>query len=126
MSIFTQKLKMYALSADETNYLALKGLTILSRKHFSVVSLEVSGNNKTTDSVVRRELRQFEAERFSASGVKRSKERLERTRLYKDVRVNLAKTDEENHVRMNVEIEEEKTMTEEKTKTGFESWVSIF
>lgn len=78
-------------------------------KEVYVQRIEVSGNDKTTDSVVRRELRQFEAERFSASGVKRSKERLQRSRLFKDVRVNLAKTEESDRVRMNVEVEEEKT-----------------
>ena len=78
-------------------------------KEIYVERIEVTGNDKTTDSVVRRELRQFEAERFSASGVKRSKERLQRSRLFKDVRVNLAKEDDSDRVRMNVEVEEDKT-----------------
>lgn len=78
-------------------------------KEIYVERIEVSGNDKTTDVVVRRELRQFEAERFSASGVKRSKERLQRARLFKDVRVNLTRTKKPERVRMNVEVEEDKT-----------------
>lgn len=78
-------------------------------KEVYIERIEVTGNDKTTDAVVRRELRQFEAERFSATGVKRSKERLQRSRLFKDVRVNLTKTKESDRVRMNVEVEEEKT-----------------
>ncbi len=74
-----------------------------------VERIEISGNEKTTDKVVRRELRQYEGERYTASGVKRSKERLQRLRLFKDVRVNLEKEDEADRVRMNVNIEEDKT-----------------
>lgn len=74
-----------------------------------VERIEVTGNEKTIDEVVRRELRQSESERYSASNVKRSKERLERSRLYKDVRLNLEKGKQDDRVNMNVQVEEEKT-----------------
>lgn len=74
-----------------------------------VERIEISGNEKTTDKVIRRELRQFEGERYSASSVKRSKDRLQRLQLFKDVRVNLDKDVEGDRVQMDINIEEDKT-----------------
>ncbi len=74
-----------------------------------VERIEISGNEKTTDKVVRRELRQYEGERYKSTGVNRSKERLGRTRLFKEVRVNLEKTEDPDRVKMNVKVDDDKT-----------------
>ena len=74
-----------------------------------VERIEISGNVKTTDKVVRRELRQYEGERYKASGVKRSKDRMGRTQLFKDIRVSLEKQEELDRVKMNVNVEDDKT-----------------
>ncbi len=74
-----------------------------------VERIEISGNEKTTDKVVRRELRQYEGARYAASAVKRSKERLQRLRLFNDVRIDLDKEGEKDRVKMNVNVEEDKT-----------------
>jgi outer membrane protein insertion porin family len=71
--------------------------------------IQISGNEKTEDNVVRRELRQFEGARYSASNVKRSKERLNRTGLFKDVRATLEKGKADDQVQVNVNLEEDKT-----------------
>jgi len=71
--------------------------------------IEISGNEKTEDPVVRRELRQIEGSRYSASRVRRSKERLKNAQLYKDVRVNLEKSEADDLVQMNINLEEDKT-----------------
>ncbi|MDX8403005.1 MAG: outer membrane protein assembly factor BamA [Mariprofundaceae bacterium] len=71
--------------------------------------IEISGNDKTTDKVIRRELRQHEGERYSATGVNRSKDRMQRLQLFKDVRVNLDKDVEGDRAGMNIEVEEDKT-----------------
>ena len=71
--------------------------------------IEISGNEKTEDPVVRRELRQIEGSRYSASKVRRSKERLKATQLYKDARINLEKGEADDLVQMNVNLEEDKT-----------------
>jgi outer membrane protein insertion porin family len=71
--------------------------------------IEISGNEKTEDNVVRRELRQFEAARYSASNVKRSKDRLNRTGLFKDARATLEKGKADDQVQVNVNLEEDKT-----------------
>lgn len=72
-----------------------------------VERIEISGNEKTSDKVARRELRQNEGERYSASAVKRSRERLQRLQLFKDVRVNLKKQEQVDKVHMNVEVEDD-------------------
>lgn len=74
-----------------------------------VERIEISGNEKTTDKVVRRELRQYEGERYKSTGVARSKERLGRTRLFKDVRVNLEKTEKLDRVKMHVDVDDDTT-----------------
>jgi len=74
-----------------------------------VERIQIAGNSKTEDAVVRRELRQYEGARYSASSIKRSKERLKRAQLYKDVRVNLEKVEASDRVQMNVNVEEDKT-----------------
>jgi len=74
-----------------------------------VERIQITGNKKTEDAVLRRELRQYEGARYSASGIKRSKERLRRAQLYKDVRVNLEKGEAGDLVQMNVDVEEDKT-----------------
>ncbi len=71
--------------------------------------IEVRGNEKTIDGVVRRELRQAEAARYSASRIRRSKEALPRTGLFKDARVSLPRGSDPNKVNMRVEVEENKT-----------------
>ena len=45
------------------------------------------GNNSTDDDVLRREMRQYEGAWFSASKIKRSRERLERLGLFDDVNI---------------------------------------
>ena len=73
--------------------------------------IEIAGNSKTEDKIIRRELRQYEGERFSATHVKRSKERLNRTQLFKDVRVNLNKSEADDRVKLSIDVEEDKTGT---------------
>jgi len=71
--------------------------------------IEISGNEKTEDNVVRRELRQFEGARYSASSVKLSRNRLNRTGLFKDARATLEKGKADDQVQVNVNLEEENT-----------------
>lgn len=49
--------------------------------------VELSGNSRTRDEVVRREFRQLEASWYDAAKITRSKERLERLNFFKDINV---------------------------------------
>lgn len=76
-----------------------------------VERVEITGHKKTKDFVIRREMRQHEAERYSASNVKRSKERLRRLRYINDVRVSMPRGSSDNQVDLNVDVEEGKSGT---------------
>lgn len=74
-----------------------------------VERIEVAGNQKTEDTVLRREIRQNEGARYSASKVKRSKERLKRLNMFEDVRVSLPKGEAPDAVHLKVDVDEKKT-----------------
>jgi len=71
--------------------------------------IEVAGNEKTDDSVIRRELRQDEGARYSASQVRRTKERLGRIEYFDDVRVSLPKGSNSQQSKMRVDVTEKKS-----------------
>ncbi|MDX8388551.1 MAG: outer membrane protein assembly factor BamA [Ghiorsea sp.] len=74
-----------------------------------VERIDVSGHTKTKDSVVRRELRQSEGERYDASKLRRSKERLGRLSYIKSVAVSTPKGSSEDKVKMKIDLEEGKS-----------------
>lgn len=71
--------------------------------------ISISGNEKTEDKVVRRELRQSEGARYRASDINRSRERLNRTQYFEDIRVSLPKGSASDKVEMNLEVTEKQT-----------------
>lgn len=77
----------------------------------NVNRIEVKGNTKTRDYVVRRELRIQEDERFSGKGLRESKERVRRTGLFDDVDVTSARTDQADQVNLVVDVKEGRTGT---------------
>lgn len=77
----------------------------------SVNRIEVKGNTKTRDYVVRREMRIEEGDRFSGQGLRESKERVRRTGLFDDVNVASTRTDAPNQVNLLVDVKEGRTGT---------------
>ncbi len=71
--------------------------------------IEIAGNDKTEDAVIRRELKQSEAARYSASQLNRSREVLTRSPLFEDVRISLPRGSDANKVRMKVDVTEKKS-----------------
>ena len=71
--------------------------------------IEITGNEKTEDHVIRRELRQGEAARYSASKVKRSKVRLNRLGYFNDVKISTPRAGSDSRVNMNIDVKEKKT-----------------
>jgi outer membrane protein insertion porin family len=72
--------------------------------------INVSGNNRTRDEVVRRELRQFESSWYDAEKIKLSRERLDRLGYFKEV--NIETTDvpgAPDQVDLNVTVTERPT-----------------
>jgi len=71
--------------------------------------IEVVGNEKTDDVVIRREMRLDESEKFSATGMRLSKEKLGRLQLFKDVRISMPKGSANDRVNAKVNVTENKT-----------------
>ncbi|KMN49021.1 membrane protein [Chromobacterium violaceum] len=72
--------------------------------------VNVAGNSKTRDEVIRRELRQLEGAPYNAANVKRSKERLELLGYFEDVNVETpAVADAPDQVDMNIGLKERST-----------------
>ncbi|MDX8389853.1 MAG: outer membrane protein assembly factor BamA [Mariprofundaceae bacterium] len=73
--------------------------------------IEISGNHKTEDQVIRREFRQAEAERFASSKMERSKTRVKRLNLFEDIRVSMPKGSTSDKVKIHLEVDEKRTGT---------------
>ncbi|PJA32282.1 MAG: outer membrane protein assembly factor BamA [Zetaproteobacteria bacterium CG_4_9_14_3_um_filter_53_7] len=74
-----------------------------------VERIEITGNLKTEDQVVRRELKQSEGARYSGTQFDRSKKELRRAAYVEDVRVSLQKAESGDKVNMKVDLTEKKT-----------------
>ncbi len=69
----------------------------------------ISGNEKTVDPVIRRELKQHEGAQYTANQINRSKERIKRSPFVEDVRVSLPKGRDSDKVDMKIDVTEKKT-----------------
>ncbi|ATX79270.1 Beta-barrel assembly machine subunit BamA [Mariprofundus aestuarium] len=74
-----------------------------------VERVEIVGNEKTEDVVVRRLLKQHEGARYSGSQVQKSKEGVLRSSLVEDVRVSFPKGESTGKVNMKVDLKEKRT-----------------
>src|SRR6185436_9328819 len=72
--------------------------------------VNVAGNQKTQDEVIRRELRQLESSWYSLEKIARSKERLQRTSFFQDVNIETpAVPGTSDQVDVNVNVTERNT-----------------
>jgi len=71
--------------------------------------IEIEGNEKTDDAVIRREMRLDESQRYSATGMKQSKNALTRLPLFKDVRIAMPRGSSDDRVNAKLIVEEDKT-----------------
>ncbi|MDQ6954885.1 MAG: outer membrane protein assembly factor BamA [Mariprofundaceae bacterium] len=71
--------------------------------------IEIEGNEKTDDGVLRREMRIDESERYSATKMKLSKEALTRSPLFKDVRISMPRGSADDRVNTKIKVEEDQT-----------------
>ncbi len=73
--------------------------------------ISITGNTITRDKVIRRELRVNELEPFSATGLKKSRERLNRLGYFEDVNFNTSKGSDQEHMNLEVKVKERQTGT---------------
>jgi outer membrane protein insertion porin family len=96
---------------DPKNRLVNIKLLVDTGPHVKFERIEIVGNTRTRDKVIRRELRIKELEPFSASGIKKSNERLNRLGYFKDVNLVPTKGSSEEYMDLKVEVEEQATGT---------------
>ncbi len=73
--------------------------------------IDVVGNTKTRDRVIRRQLRVFEGELFNGTGIKRSKEKVTALGFFETVEVTHKPGSDGEHVVVQVEVKEKSTGT---------------
>jgi outer membrane protein insertion porin family len=90
-------------------------------KVVSFERIEVVGNDKTRDKVVRRELRIYEGERFSGTGVKVSKQRVAALGFFETVEISTKPGSADDKIVALVEVKEKATGTFQ-VGAGFSSY----
>lgn len=79
-------------------------------KRVYVRRVNIGGNDRTRDEVVRRELRQFESSWYDARKIQLSKERVDRLGYFKDVKIDTQPVPgTSDQVDLNMEVEEKPT-----------------
>jgi outer membrane protein insertion porin family len=73
--------------------------------------IEVVGNDKTRDKVIRRELRIYEGERFSGTGLRQSKQRVNALGFFETVEITTKRGSADDKVIATVEVKERPTGT---------------
>ena len=75
----------------------------------TIDKIDITGNTKTRDKVIRRELRLQEQQRFSGSSLRKSQERLRRLGYFEDVNITTRKADSEDRLDLLVDVKEAST-----------------
>ncbi len=97
------------LAPDEKDRTVKITLVINEGEKYRVGRIEVSGNTKTRDKVIRREIRFAEGETFSSSKLKRSYERINNLQYFDQVEIVPKPRYEEKTVDMEVKVKERPT-----------------
>jgi len=84
-------------------------LDIEKGREVYVERVEISGNTKSEDTVVRREMRQLEGSRFSSTNLENSKKRIGRLGFFDDVRVSMPRGSDPDKVDLKVGLNEKST-----------------
>lgn len=96
-------------SLDEEEKKVNLSFDIRKGKEIFVNRINMLGNNKTRDKVIRRELRIAEGDRFSAEKLKLSKKRLRNTTFFKEEDIKIVKTEYPDKVNLDIAVEEKPT-----------------
>jgi outer membrane protein insertion porin family len=96
---------------DDSAKLVDLALEIEQGPQVSVERINISGNTKTRDKVIRREMKIVEGELFNASALKRSKARINNLGYFETVDVTTSDGSDRNHVNVDVNVKERSTGT---------------
>ena len=97
------------LIPDENKKLAKVTLKIAEGDRYKIGKIEISGNTKTRDKVIRREVRFDEGDIFNSAKIKRSYERINNLNFFETVDITPKPLPEEKLVDMNIKVKERPT-----------------
>ena len=87
----------------DVNFRVSKGAPV------SIGKIEITGNTKTRDKVIRREMKIHEQEKFSATNLRRSRDALQRLGFFSEVNVTTRKADDPDQINVLVDLKEGST-----------------
>jgi outer membrane protein insertion porin family len=98
----------------DTNVLPAKKIVDVTYKvsqgpEVYIDKIDITGNTKTRDKVIRRELELGEQQRFSGSKLRRSQQRLQRLGFFEDVNITTRKAESEDKLDLLVDVKEAST-----------------
>jgi outer membrane protein insertion porin family len=96
-------------SVDSKNLIVHLTFDIDKKKPVSYEKIQIVGNTKTRDKVIRRELQVAEGELYSASNMNRSRDRLKRTGYFKEVDFTTSRGSTEEKINLDIKAEEAPT-----------------
>lgn len=97
------------ISADDKNLLVHLTFEIDKKKRVFYEKIQVVGNTKTRDKVIRRELVVAEGELYNASDMNKSRDRLKKTGFFKEVDFTTSRGSTEEKINLDVKVEETPT-----------------
>src|SRR4030043_317742 len=93
-------------SVDNKNLLVHVTFEIEKKKRVFYEKIQIVGNTKTRDKVIRRELRVAEGELYSAANMNKSRDRLKRTGYFKEVEFTTSRGSTEEKINLDIKAEE--------------------
>ncbi len=96
-------------AVDHKNHLVDLTFEIEKKKRVVYERIQVVGNTKTRDKVIRRELQVAEGELYSATNMNKSRDRLKRTGYFKEVEFTTSRGSTDEKINLEIKTEEAPT-----------------
>jgi len=96
-------------SVDPKNLLVHITFDIAKKKRVSFEKIQITGNTKSRDKVIRRELRLAEGELYNATLLNKSRDRLRRLGFFKEVDFTTSQGSTDEKINLDVKVEETPT-----------------
>jgi outer membrane protein insertion porin family len=96
-------------SLDPKNLLVHLTYNIEKKKRVSFEKIQIVGNTKTREKVIRRELQIAEGELYNATGLNKSRDRLKRTGYFKEVEFTTSRGSTDEKINLEMKVEEAPT-----------------
>ncbi len=94
---------------DHKNHVVDLTFEIEKKKRVAYERIQIAGNTKTRDKVIRRELQVAEGELYSATNMNKSRDRLKRTGYFKEVEFTTSRGSTDEKINLEIKTEEAPT-----------------